>query len=176
MANYTRGEKVAIESAYSALAYLAEIHSSNYDLKDALKYERKQRRDILTAKSLLVSSASEPTKNAADIFHYSKGCQFAHLFGAHLREIQANAYAWQSSWYNKFIELAEKAEICKKAESERRWNSLKSELVVKYRENETGLEFSVVALGSETVELKGIDGLSFVIERAAFDCRYTKSK
>ena len=59
MTDYTRKESLAISAAYSALAYLAECSSwaDPPRLREALRYETKQRSGSLTAKALMVREA-----------------------------------------------------------------------------------------------------------------------
>lgn len=51
---YTKKERTAIDNAWRGLAYRAEITGNDYRLEQALKYERKERRSILTAKVLIL--------------------------------------------------------------------------------------------------------------------------
>jgi len=97
MADYTRKEAELIRTAYDALAYLAECSSwSNPPrLREALRYETKQRKGQLVAKALMVREALEAAKAARGVqawgrdsspselwYRLSPGILTAYLFAA----------------------------------------------------------------------------------------------
>jgi hypothetical protein len=95
--DYTRKEAAAIRSAYCALAYIAECTdiSAPIRLREAVRYEAKQRSSVRVAEALMVSQAaagidSSPAfratlaspLDAAGLWQLSTGLAVAYMFGA----------------------------------------------------------------------------------------------
>ena len=89
---YTRKEREAIRAGWAQLSYLAESDriDTERELKDALKYERKQRGSLTVAKALIIRDFVEgnvnPNTPAHVVYGRSPGLQWAFLYGAHCAE------------------------------------------------------------------------------------------
>jgi len=87
---YTAAERRTIDAAYAAIEYLTDFmgHGASSGLRDAMRYERRQRSCITTAKALLVAGFARGRKSnprAADLAHVSAGIITATIIGADSR-------------------------------------------------------------------------------------------
>lgn len=84
----TAKQRRAIEAAYHEIVYITSQTDWTLpaELRDALRDERRQCSNLLTAKALIVESfthgANAPMA-LGDAVTYRPGCRFAHLLGAH---------------------------------------------------------------------------------------------
>jgi hypothetical protein len=91
MANwiYTRAEKDAINAAYSAVAYIVDHTSGGAStLREALRYERRERKSATTAKALIVRGFMDGRKRnprASELGYVSRGIILATILGADTR-------------------------------------------------------------------------------------------
>lgn len=86
--NYTAAERRAIEAAFSAVAHAAEYLGGGESrrLQEALKYERRERSCITTARWLLVEGFANGLTNnppASDLAIISEGIATATIIGAY---------------------------------------------------------------------------------------------
>ena len=97
MANwtYTRAESDAINAAYSAVSYIVDHTSGGAStLRDALKYERRERKSATNAKALLVRGFMDGRKRnprASELGFISRGIILATILGADTRHRDAPA-------------------------------------------------------------------------------------
>lgn len=88
--DYTRKQTQAIRDAFRDLEYVASCADmrARFELREALKHERRERSSILVAKALLVEcfleGLEDPAMNALAVDGVSKGCQAMLLFGVRI--------------------------------------------------------------------------------------------
>lgn len=93
---YTAAERRIIDNAYSAVCYAADHmgHSQPAALRDALKYERRQRGSVTVAKALIVAGFANGRKHnptAADLACISNGIMAATVVGADSRRFDGRS-------------------------------------------------------------------------------------
>jgi len=107
---FTKSEKKAIDDAASAARYLCDHRTGmTSEFDDAVKYERKQRSCLTTARSLIVSSflkGLQDNPSAKELAFMSRGCATAVLLGARFADDSEPA-----DWLVKFPILAKAAAI-----------------------------------------------------------------
>ena len=94
---YTAAERRTIDNAYSAICYIADHlgHSQSAALRDAVKYERRERSSITVAKALLVAgfaSGRDHNTPASDLACISRGIMAATIVGADSRRLTATGF------------------------------------------------------------------------------------
>lgn len=107
---FTKDEKQAIDYAASIARYLCEHRTGmTSDFDEAVRYERKQRSCLTTARSLIVSSflkGLQDNPSAKEIAFMSRGCAMAVLLGSRFADS-----AEPAEWLAKFPMLANAAAI-----------------------------------------------------------------
>ena len=92
---YTAAERRTIDNAYAAICYVADHmgHSQPAALRDALKYERRERSSVTVAKALLVAGFANGRKHnprASELACISHGIMTATIVGADSRRFEAD--------------------------------------------------------------------------------------